>query len=52
MNASYLDTQIPLLEQKTKYMSLTIAMSILNIISTSKSFLTKTTLKYIIAKCS
>ncbi len=44
MNASSLDTQIPLWKQKTKYLSLTIAFSILNIISTSKSFLIKTTL--------
>ncbi len=33
-------------------MTSTIAFSILNIISTSKSFSTKTTLMYILAKCS
>ncbi len=48
---SSLDTQIHLRKQRTKYMSSTIAFSILNII-TSKSFLTKTTLMYILAKCS
>ncbi len=39
-----LDTQISLSKQKTKYMSSTIASSISNSISTSKSYLTKTTL--------